>query len=129
MHAEKEGPPERHRVNGNWRIHAVIVVWCLLAISTEHWFPGWSGAIAVGGAVPALIVYSTSKAWREIWYWVSIAVFALLQIPLMIYVQPLIGRLRFPFLFLFAFADYLAVAVIMQCIALVFSKVYARSRP
>jgi hypothetical protein len=128
MHSENEGSSQRQQVKGNWRIHGIVVIWCLLAFSTEHWFPGWSGAIAVGGAVPALIVYSTSKAWCEVWYWVSIAVFALLQVPLMIYVQPLIVRFRFPFLFLFAFADYLAVMVIMQCVALVFSKVYARSR-
>ena len=113
----------------NWRIHAVILAWCLVAVSTEHRFPGWSGAIAVGGAVPALIVYSTSKAWREVWYWVSIALFALLQVPLMIHVQPLIVRFKLSFLFPFAFADYFAVVMIMQCIALVFSKVYARSLP
>ena len=120
---------QRQPAKGNWPIHVVIVIWCLLAVSTDHWFAGWSGAIAVGGAVPALIVYSTSKAWCEVWYWVSIAVIALLQVPLMIYVQPLIVRLRFPFLFVLAFADYFAVVVIMQCVALVFSKVYARSRP
>ena len=110
---------------GNWRIHAVIVTWCLIAIATEYRFPGWSGAIAVGGAVPGLIVYSTWKAWHEVWYWITISVLGLLQIPLMIYAQPLIVRLKFSFLFPFAFADYLAVLVIMQCVALVFSKVYA----
>jgi hypothetical protein len=127
MRIEEEEQSQRS-VKRNWRIHAVIVTWCLLAVSTEHWFHGWSGAIAVGGAVPALIVYSTSKAWHEVWYWVSIAIFALLQVPLMIYVQPLIVRLKLSFLFPFAFVDYFAVVVIMQCIALVFSKAYTRSR-
>lgn len=115
-------------VRTNWHIHAIIVTWAVLVVSTEHWCPGWSGAIGVGGAVPALLVYSTSKAWHEVWYWIAIAALALLQFPLMIFVQPFIVRYRFPFLYLFALFDYLAVAVMMQCIALLFSKVYARKR-
>ena len=91
-------------------------------------FPGWSGAIGVGGAVPALIIYSTWKAWHEVWYWITIAALAALQVPLMIFSQPLIATYKFSFLYLFAFADYLVVAVIMQCVALLFSKVYARDR-
>jgi hypothetical protein len=112
---------------GNWRIHAVIATWCVAAVSTEHWFPGWSGAIGVGGAVPALVVYSTSKAWGEVWYWITIAALTVLQIPLMMHVQPFIVRLKFAFLFPFAFVDYFAVAIIMQCLAWFFSKAYARN--
>jgi hypothetical protein len=128
MRSEKE-----HQNNGglskqNWRVHAVIVIWCLLAVSTEHWFPGWSGAIAVGGAVPALLIYSTPKAWGEVWYWVTITIFALLQLPLMLYVQPLIVTLKISFLFVLAFADYFVVVAAMQCLALIFSRAYARTR-
>jgi hypothetical protein len=110
----------------NWRIHAVIVAWCLIALSRELRFPGWSGAIAVGGGVHALVAYATWKARHEVWYWLTISVLGLLQVPLMIHVQPWIVRLKFSVLFPFALADYLAFAVIMQCVALVFSKVYAR---
>ena len=72
-------------------------------------------------------MYSTSRAWHEAWYWISLVLLALLQVPLMAYAQPWIIKLKFSFLFLFAFADYFAVVAIMQCIALVFSKVYARN--
>lgn len=127
MHIETT-EQSKHPVNRNWLIHAVIVTWGLLCVATEHWFPGWSGAIGVGGVVPALIIYSLWKAWHELWFWITIAILATLQVPLMIYVQPLIIRYRFSFLFLFAFVDYLVVGVVMQCVALVFSKVYARNR-
>jgi hypothetical protein len=101
MRSEKEHQNKGGLSKQNWRVHAVIVIWCLLAVSTEHWFPGWSGAIAVGGAVPALLIYSTPKAWGEVWYWVTITIFALLQLPLMLYVQPLIVTLKISFLICF----------------------------
>ena len=118
---------DKRASKSNWHIHAIIIAWALLCVSTEHWFPGWSGAIGVGGAVPALIVYSTSKAWREVWYWITNVILAALQVPLMIFVQPLIERYKFSFLFLFAFVDFFAVTIILQGVALVFSKVYARN--
>jgi hypothetical protein len=128
MRSEKEHQNKGGLSKQNWRVHAVIVIWCLLAVSTEHWFPGWSGAIAVGGAVPALLIYSTPKAWGEVWYWVTITIFALLQLPLMLYVQPLIVTLKISFLFVLAFADYFVVVAAMQCLALIFSRAYARTR-
>jgi hypothetical protein len=115
-------------VKKSWRIHLVIVAWCLLSVSTEHWFHNWSLAIAIGGAVPGLIVYSLQRAWHEAWFWITVAILSLLQVPLMIYVQPLIVRFKFPILLPLALGDYLGMAIILQGLALIFSRAYARNQ-
>ena len=94
MHFEKEERSQRQPVKRSWLIHAVIITWCLLAVSTEHWYPGWSAAIAVGGAVPGLVVRALRRLWHEVWFWMTVVIMAALQVPLMLHVQPYMVRLK-----------------------------------
>jgi hypothetical protein len=122
MHTEKEEQSQRQPVERNWLIHAVIITWCLLAVSTEHWWPGWSAAIAVGGAVPGLVVRGLRRLWHEVWFWVAVVIMTALQAPLMLHVQPYMVRLKLLFIFPFAVADLLAFGIVIQCVALVCSR-------
>jgi hypothetical protein len=58
----------------NWPIHTAIVVWAIVAISLEHWFPDWGVPIGVGGAVVGISIYAQKRVWPKVWFWVAIAI-------------------------------------------------------
>jgi hypothetical protein len=105
---------------GNWPVHVALVAWAILAVSLEHWFPGWGVPVGTGGLVVGLTIYAGKRLWHRVWFWAATAIWAVIQVPLMIHIQPLIVRFKLLFTFPFAIADFLAFAVILQILCLIF---------
>jgi hypothetical protein len=107
---------------GNWPMHVVLVTWAILAVSLEHWFPGWGVPIGIAGLVVGLAIHACRRLWHEVWFWVTMAIMSALQVPLMLYVQPYMNRLKLLFTLSFAVADLLALGTVIQCVALLCSR-------
>ena len=104
----------------NWPMHAAIVAWATFAISLEHWFPDWGVPIAVGGGVIGISIYAQRRLWPRVWFWIAIAIWTVLQVPLMTRVQPLITQYKLMFTFPFAIVDFLGFAVFGQVLSIMF---------
>ena len=107
---------------GNWPVHIALVAWAIVAVAFEHWFPGWGVPIGIGGLVVGLGVHALRRLWHEVWFWSTVTVVAALQVPLILYVQPYMSRLKLLFIFPFAVIDFLAFGVVVQCVAFICSR-------
>jgi hypothetical protein len=114
--------PARRGSKGNWPVHLALVTWAIAAVSLEHWLPGWGVPVGIGGLVVGLIIHALRRLWHEVWFWVTVAILAMLQVPLMLYVQPYMNRLKLLFVFPFAVIDFLAFGIVIQCVAFLCSR-------
>jgi hypothetical protein len=105
---------------GNWPVHVALVAWAILAVSLEHWFPGWGVPVGITGLVVGLTIYAGKRLWGRVWFWTATAIWAVIQVPLMIHVQPLIIRFKLLFTFPLAIIVFLAFGVILQILCLIF---------
>ena len=87
-----------------WRFKGpILAVAFLLGVFDHalHW-GGVSLAAAVAIIVPTIGFRAFWNAWK---FWVSLAAFALLQIPLVLVLRPLVERSGFPMLYAFGILD------------------------
>jgi hypothetical protein len=54
---------------GNWPMHVTLVAWAIVAVSLEHWFPGWGVPVGIGGLVVGLAIYASKRLWYRVWFW------------------------------------------------------------
>jgi hypothetical protein len=107
----------RRDSKSSWPMHVTLVAWAIVAISLEHWFPGWGVPVGIGGLVVGLTIHALRRLWHEVWFWVTVAIMAALQVPLMLYVQPYMNRLKLLFVFPFALVDFLVFGIVIQGVA------------
>jgi hypothetical protein len=74
---------------------------------------GWGGAIVSAGASIAVPTMAFRKLWGQGWFWLVCALLAVLQIPLVIVVHPLVEQFRFGFLLMFGVTDCFVVIAAM----------------
>jgi hypothetical protein len=112
----------RGHSKSNWPVHVALVTWAIGAISLEHWLPGWGVPVGIGGLVVGLIIHALRRLWHEVWFWATVAIIAVLQVPLMIYVQPYMNRFKLLFALPFAVLDFLVIGVVIQCVSFLCSR-------
>jgi hypothetical protein len=97
-------PAQRWKKVNTWRIKGpFLVVAFLLGLFDHvlHW-GGISLAAAIAIVVPIIGFRDHWNAWR---FWVTVAAMAVLQLPLVLALRPMLGKSAFPFLYGFGLLD------------------------
>jgi hypothetical protein len=99
-----------------WRTHVLAITVGVFAFLCSLRFGyAWGGSIAaaVAGLIfPVVAYYGKFGAHR--WFWVTVTLLTILQIPLVIAVRPLVEQFRFVCMLVFGVVDFVLVAFILS---------------
>ncbi len=74
---------------------------------------GWAGAIVAATAAMAIPVVAYRSSWNDPRLWIPFALLAILQVPAVAAMRPIIENLRFAALFVFGIGDCIVVLTII----------------
>lgn len=105
------GSPDKRQSKPWWLHFLAIATGVLACLCADRFGPGWSGSIAAAAAAllfPAIIYYrKTEKRER---FWVTVTLLAIIQVPLVIAVRPVVERFGLFLTLAFGALDCLLVA-------------------
>jgi hypothetical protein len=94
---------------------AKLILLMLAAVAGffDHTFDGWAGLIAMAAAAvtASVLLYRRYGFWAHAWFWVTSALLAIAQIPLVVFVHPIVERSRSRYTLGFLMADGMLVIV------------------
>lgn len=100
------------------KIIAVVIggLFALLSVARPDGY-GWMGAVLMSGAALTVPMLQFRRLWSEARFWIVIALLMVIQIPLIIAIEPLIGRLRSAFLLAFGIGDglFVILMIVLLC--------------
>jgi hypothetical protein len=91
----------------------ILLMLAVVAGFFDHIFGGWAGLIVMATvAVTApILLYRSYGFWAHAWFWVTSALLAIAQIPLVVFVHPIVEQSRSRYTLGFVIADGLLVIV------------------
>lgn len=99
-----------------WPVKAILIFVALLCGFFEHALGGWAGPICMALAAVVVPVFLLRKFWNGKWFWITAAALALVQIPLVVKIRPLIEQQGSLTLLTFVMADGLFVIVVLSLV-------------
>ncbi len=98
--------------NPGWRTKALALliggVIAALFDGRPHGY-GWGGAILSAGAALVVSAVAYQKLWGRRQFWITLALLAAVQVPVVIAVRPLVEQFRFVFMLVFGAVDCMVV--------------------
>jgi hypothetical protein len=94
-----------------WRFHASLVVFILLCfgIAIKFSFGYYEAATPAAATLAILIIRYWAVFSKKLWFWLTVLVFAFLQIPLVMACKDLANHYGALFMFLEAFVDFMVM--------------------
>jgi hypothetical protein len=106
---------ERRKFGGRVHLAAISfggIAWLLDLL----FFPGWAGPIVIGVGVIGGSVLVLQRFWHKASFWVTLAVLAALQVPMMIFARSVTDHFNPFFVFGAALLDFFLVALILNLV-------------
>jgi hypothetical protein len=94
----------------------VLLSLALLAGFFEHDFGRWAAPIAMAAIALVVPILLYRTYWGKLWFWITALLLAVVQIPLVMLVRPLIEQSRAYYMLVFGMVDLVFVAVVMSLI-------------
>jgi hypothetical protein len=94
-------------------LKVLLVLLALLAGFFEHALGGWAGPTVMALIAVIVPVLLLRTFWNQAWFWVTATLLALLQLPIVLAVRPLIERARSFYMLTFGIADGLLVITLL----------------
>lgn len=97
-------------------VKALLLSLAVLAGLLDHALGGWMGPAAMAALAVVVPVLLLQRFWAETWFWVTATLLAVAQIPLVVFVRPLMERARSPYMLGFAVIDGLLIIAVISLV-------------
>jgi hypothetical protein len=107
---DQEGAPYKRRQKDrkwrrlSWSVKGPVFVLALLLGFFDHALH-WGRAPFAAGLAISYPIFAYRDFWDQSRFWITIGLLAVVQVPLVIIVQPLMEALKFPFMLTFGLLD------------------------
>lgn len=109
-HSQKNEAQDPRRLS--WLKWALVFAAVLVALITDHFFPGWGRPVVLTLAIFGTIIGFGRPYWGKR-FWLTIAASFLLHLLLIRYFRTAVNGIPMPVLFLFAIAEIVAICAAM----------------
>jgi hypothetical protein len=97
----------------SWPVKVFLLLIGAMAGFLDHAFAGWGVPIFVAVGTLVISVFYWREFWNQMWFWITMGLLAIVQVPLIIAMRPLIGQPRVFYLAVFLMADLIFVAAVI----------------
>jgi len=94
-------------------VFVIVLIGLFLGFFSQR-LGGWGLPAGVAALAVAIPVLKYKRYWRGAWFWITVSVVSLIQIPLVLVTRPLMDRFKFGFNILFATVDAIAVILVVN---------------
>jgi hypothetical protein len=98
-----------------WSIKGPLLLLALLVGALSEYFH-WGGAPFAAGVAMIIPIIGFRKFWMKTRFWITVVVLGIAQVPLVVYLNPVIDRYRIPSMLAFGIADCLVVILALSFI-------------